>query len=103
MGLRWLAECPQPRLGLHRFEASSTSPASHCLQCELRFRLLPSDPQGSPDLGPGGLPYGFFSEPLERFPAGYPVLLDTRLSAQRAEQALTYVRDGGFLSATLTK
>ncbi|GFR50777.1 hypothetical protein Agub_g13042 [Astrephomene gubernaculifera] len=58
---------------------------------------------GSPELNAAGLPYGFYHEPLEQFPAGYPVLLDTRLSAQRAQQAITFVRDGGYLSSTFTK
>ncbi|EFJ51847.1 hypothetical protein VOLCADRAFT_87436 [Volvox carteri f. nagariensis] len=59
--------------------------------------------EGSPEINPLGLPYGFFHEPLESFSPGYPLLLDTRLSAKRAGQALTYLRDGGYLSATLTK
>ncbi len=51
-----------------------------------------------------GVPYGFFHHPLDRrFPDGYPVLLDTRLSALRAEQALLFLRDGRYLSPTLTK
>ncbi|KAG2422885.1 hypothetical protein HXX76_015713 [Chlamydomonas incerta] len=59
---------------------------------------------GSVELNPAGVPYGFFHHPLGRhFPAGYPVLLDTRLSALRAEQALLFLRDGRYLSATLTK
>ncbi|PNH11248.1 hypothetical protein TSOC_001938, partial [Tetrabaena socialis] len=59
--------------------------------------------EGSPDLTPGGLPYGFYHEALEQFEPGYPVMFDTRLSAKRASQAITFVRDGGYLSATLTK
>ncbi|PNH01163.1 hypothetical protein TSOC_012961 [Tetrabaena socialis] len=59
--------------------------------------------EGSPDLTPGGLPYGFHYEPLEQFEPGYPVMLDTRLSAKRAEQAITFVRDGAYLSSSLTK
>lgn len=60
--------------------------------------------QGSVELNPAGVPYGFFHQPLgRRFPDGYPVLLDTRLSALRAEQALLFLRDGRYLSTTLTK
>jgi hypothetical protein len=60
-------------------------------------------PQGSRELNPGGTPYGFFHEPLERFPDGYPIILDTHLSAWRAEEAVTFMREGGYLSASLTK
>lgn len=59
--------------------------------------------QGSPELNPGGLPYGFFYQPAGRLPAGYPLVFDTHLSAKRAEQAITYIRDGGYLSETVTK
>ncbi|KAG2451066.1 hypothetical protein HYH02_004334 [Chlamydomonas schloesseri] len=59
--------------------------------------------QNSTELLPTGLPYGFFHQPLSGLPPGYPLLLDTQLSAQRAEQAITFIRDGGYLSATLTK
>ncbi|KAG2499887.1 hypothetical protein HYH03_002176 [Edaphochlamys debaryana] len=59
---------------------------------------------GSREIGPGRMPYGFFHERLpSRFAAGYPLLLDTRLSTRRAEEAMTYLRDGSYLSATLTK
>ncbi|KAG2454830.1 hypothetical protein HYH02_000662 [Chlamydomonas schloesseri] len=60
---------------------------------------------GSAEVNLAGLPHGFFHEPMsaEGFSAGYPVLLDTRLSARRAEQALQFIRDGGYLSATLTR
>ncbi|KXZ51178.1 hypothetical protein GPECTOR_13g665 [Gonium pectorale] len=59
--------------------------------------------KGAPDLNSAGYPYGFFHEPLQRFPLGYPLLFDTRMSARRAEQALTYVRDGAYLSPSFTK
>ncbi|KAG2452521.1 hypothetical protein HYH02_002759 [Chlamydomonas schloesseri] len=59
--------------------------------------------QGSPELNPGGLPYGFFHQPAGRLAPGYPLVLDTHLSAKRAEQAITYIRDGGYLAETLTK
>ncbi|KAG2445957.1 hypothetical protein HXX76_000560 [Chlamydomonas incerta] len=59
--------------------------------------------QGSPELNRGGLPYGFFHQPAGRLAAGYPLVLDKHLSAKRAEQAITYIRDGGYLSETLTK
>jgi hypothetical protein len=59
--------------------------------------------QGSLELNPGGLPYGFFHQPAGRLAPGYPLVLDTHLSAKRAEQAITYIRDGGYLSETLTK
>lgn len=64
-------------------------------------------PQGSPELNPAGVPYGFFHLPLpgvpRRLAAGYPLLLDVRLSAQRAAQALDYLSRGSYLSAALTK
>ncbi|KAG2491872.1 hypothetical protein HYH03_009825 [Edaphochlamys debaryana] len=59
--------------------------------------------QGSPEMNPVNVPFGFFHQPLEGFPDGYPVLMDTRLSAKRAAEAIQYVKDGGFLSASLTK
>jgi hypothetical protein len=65
--------------------------------------LLRALTQGSLEINAAGSPYGFFHEPLESVPPGYPLLLDTRLSAKRAEEALTFIRDGGYLSATLTK
>ncbi|KAG2442749.1 hypothetical protein HXX76_002830 [Chlamydomonas incerta] len=62
--------------------------------------------QRSPELNPTGTPYGFFHLPLpgaRHLAPGYPVLLDVRLSAQRAAQALDYLARGAYLSAALTK
>ncbi|KAG2442746.1 hypothetical protein HXX76_002828 [Chlamydomonas incerta] len=62
--------------------------------------------QRSPELNPAGTPYGFFHLPLpgaRHLAPGYPVLLDVRLSAQRAAQALDYLARGAYLSAALTK
>ncbi|KAG2447259.1 hypothetical protein HYH02_007999 [Chlamydomonas schloesseri] len=62
--------------------------------------------EGSPEMHADGIPYGFFHLPLpgaDHLAPGYPVLLDVRLSAQRAAQALDYLSRGAYLSATLTK
>ncbi len=36
------------------------------------------------------------------YPDGYPVVFDTHLTEKRAAQALSFIRDGGYLSATMT-
>ncbi|KAG2483921.1 hypothetical protein HYH03_017242 [Edaphochlamys debaryana] len=65
--------------------------------------------KGSPELNAGGLPCAFVAEGLPSFgseglgAAGYPVVLGAQLSAERALRAMAYVRDGGFLSAALTR
>ncbi len=51
--------------------------------------------QGSRELNLVDMPYGFFHEPLPRRPAGYPVLLDTWLSAKRAEEVGVHGGGGG--------
>ena len=49
-----------------------------------------------------GAPFGFFHEPLPKLPPGYPLLLDVKLGARRAAQAIQFLRDGSYLSATMT-
>lgn len=50
-----------------------------------------------------GSPYGFFHHPVTGYEDGYPILIDPRISQKRAKQMLTFIREGKFLSATLSK
>ncbi len=50
-----------------------------------------------------GVPYGFFSYPLDGLPLGYPVLFDTHISPFRATELLTYLKDGGYLDSHMTE
>jgi len=55
------------------------------------------------ELNPFGVPYGFFHAPLAGFDDGYPVLVDVQLPTKRVKQTLTQLKDGAYLSSTLTK
>lgn len=58
---------------------------------------------GSPDVNPHGIPYAFHHHPLRGYTGGYPVLLDPRMTAARAGQLVTLLRDGAYLSASQTE
>ena len=55
------------------------------------------------EMNSAGSPYGFFHHPVTGYEDGYPILIDPRISQKRAKQMLTYIREGKFLSATLSK
>lgn len=57
---------------------------------------------GSPDLNINGYPLGFFRHPLPGWQDGFTVLFDTNLPQKRLRQMLLYLRDGRYLSQTLT-
>ncbi|GLC46890.1 hypothetical protein PLESTM_001939000 [Pleodorina starrii] len=60
----------------------------------------------SGDLSPLGVPFGFFPSPLPLAGlggGGYPVLLDTALTAGRLRRVLAALQGGGYLDAQLTE
>ncbi|GFR51054.1 hypothetical protein Agub_g13376 [Astrephomene gubernaculifera] len=62
--------------------------------------------QGSGDLNPHGVPYGFFQSavPLPGVPAdAYPLLIDTALGEQRLQKILLALKDGAYLDSELTE
>ncbi|KAJ9522781.1 hypothetical protein QJQ45_019807, partial [Haematococcus lacustris] len=57
---------------------------------------------GSGELSSTQAPFAFFHHPLPGLEAGYPVLVDTGISAKRAAQVLSYVLDGNYVEKSLT-
>ena len=113
------APCPSARFG--------RLPTTFCLGAELDTRpfgvdaaFLPGsrayDPalnasqfydtsHGSPEVGPSGVPYGFFAQPWVGFPLGFPVVVQAGIAGSSAGMLAAYMVDGGYLdnnTATLT-
>ncbi|GFH27228.1 PKD_channel domain-containing protein [Haematococcus lacustris] len=57
----------------------------------------------SPDMSPQGSPFAFFHQPVPGMPVGYPLLVDTAISAKRAAQISSYLAEGGFLDRSFTE
>ncbi|KAJ9523171.1 hypothetical protein QJQ45_024097, partial [Haematococcus lacustris] len=57
---------------------------------------------GSGELSSTQAPFAFFHHPLPGLEAGYPVLVDTGISAKRAAQVLSYVLDGNYVEKSMT-
>ncbi|KAJ9522297.1 hypothetical protein QJQ45_008126 [Haematococcus lacustris] len=57
---------------------------------------------GSGELSSTQAPFAFFHHPLPGLEAGYPVLVDTGISAKRAAQVLSYLLDGNYVETSLT-
>lgn len=57
----------------------------------------------SGEVSSDGTPYGFEHQPMSGYTAGYPVLIDPRLAQARIRQALYFLRDGQYLSSSLSK
>ena len=58
-----------------------------------------TDKELNPD---NGMPYGFFHQPMEGLPDGYPVVVSSAISLRRALQTLQYIQYGGFLNREAT-
>ncbi|GFH16193.1 PKD_channel domain-containing protein [Haematococcus lacustris] len=54
-------------------------------------------------MSPQGSPFAFFHQPVPGMPAGYPLLVDTAISAKRAAQISSYLAEGGFLDRSFTE
>ncbi|GFH16450.1 PKD_channel domain-containing protein, partial [Haematococcus lacustris] len=57
---------------------------------------------GAGELSMTQVPYAFFHHPLPGLEAGYPVLVDTGISAKRSAQVLSYLLEGGYVDTGLT-